>query len=341
MYKKRSGRWDDIWEEDDGHQAGAAETKGPRPAANTDGSSPNPYVYGAVGRGTPSPLLRADQRSTIHSHSRSASSATGATGYLDHGRSSSNTPLMFATSPPHSPPNSPPSLHPPQLPGALERTRTPVWASHSAQQGYFQQGYPPIPSDPNFAPTPTLTSSYSTTSRATSATASSTHGLLGGYVPPPTRTAGSPPPVSYPPGAAPPVLYPPGAAPPIIGGGRRSTYSDYKAPLEKPPLEKSPQGANRPPSSQYTRPSTSSTTNLMDAPIDNAAEFHPGAAGFMHTPSIRYDKGGSAVINSVPTGTGTAEPPSRTSTLAVPTTDAGRPSSPARIVEEAPPAYEQ
>ena len=318
---------------------------------DNDGSSPNHYAYGVVGRGTPSPLLRGDQHSTIHSHSRSASTATG---YVDHGRSNSQTPLMLATSPYHSPPTSPPSLQPPQLPGALERTRTPVWASPSAQQGYFQQGYPPIPSDPNF--TPTLTSTYSTTSRTTSATASSAHGLLSSYAPP-AHTAGNPPPVSYPPGAAPPVI-----------GGRRSTYSDHKPPLEqgrrsayndykppleqgrrsayndyKPPLEQSLQGVNRPPSSQQTRPSTSSTTHLMDAPVDNAAEFHPVASGLppVHTPSIRdrrYDEGGLAVVNSVPTGT--AEPPRRTSPVAI-AQDAGRAASPAPIVEEAPPAYEQ
>ena len=322
MYKKRSGNWDDIWEEDEGHQhqASVAEPKRAPPAVDNNASSPNPYVYGVVGRGTPSPLLRGDQHSTIHSHSRSASTATG---YADHGRSNSQTPLMLATSPPHSPPNSPPSLQPPQLPGGLERTRTPVWASPSAQQGYFQ-GYPPIPSDPNF--TPTLTSTHSTTSRATSATASSTHGLLGGYIPPP-HTAGNPP----------PALYPPGAAPPVVGG-RRSVYSDYKAPLDQ-----LPPGA-RPPSSQHqqTRPSTSSTTHLMDAPVDNAAELHPVSTA-VHTPSIRdrrYEKGGLTVVNNVPTGADEPSRSRRTSLLAV-AQDPGRATSPAPIVEEAPPAYEQ
>jgi len=261
MYKKSSGRWDDIWEEDEGHQAGVAEVKPGRPG--DDGSSPNPYVYGVVGRGTPSPL-----------HSRTVSTATG---YADHGRSNSQTPLMLSTSPPHSPPTSPPSLQPSQLPGAgagLERMRTPIWANPSAQQGYYQQGYPPIPSD---------TYSTTSTSRTTSATASSNQGLLSGYVAP-THTAATP------------AAYPPGAAAPVIGG-RRSTYNEY----HKPPLEQSEQAAAP---HQQTAPS-GSTTNLVDAPIDNSAKSPPKTS-----------------LVSVSPG-----PP--------------KTSNPARIVEDAPPAYQQ
>src|SRR5258706_9053932 len=53
-----------------------------------------------------------------------------------------------------------------------------IWARLSAQHtgGYFQQGYPPIPSDPNF--TPTVTSTYSTTSRTTLAMAFTLHEQL-------------------------------------------------------------------------------------------------------------------------------------------------------------------
>lgn len=243
FYKKLSGRPDDNWDEDEGQHAGAAEVKQGRPAAGDNGP-PNPYVYGVVGGGTPSPLLRADQLSGGHSHSRSGSTVTG---YTDHIRSNSQTPLISANSPPHSPPpNSPPSLHQHLLPGpgaSVDRTRTPVWASPSAQQGYFQQGYPAIPHDPNFAPT--VTSTYSANSRTTSTTASSTQGLLGGYIPPTHTTAN------------PAVAYPPGAAPP-----RRSTYTEY----HKPPLE------GRPPSSQRKQAEPSgSTTNLV---VDDSASIH-------------------------------------------------------------------
>jgi hypothetical protein len=300
MHRKAAGRWDDIWEEDEGHQAGAAEVKQARPAAAGDGSSLNPYVYGAVGRGTPSPLLRGDQASGVHSHSRSVSSATG---YADHARSNSQTPLMFSTSPPHSPPNSPPSLRPPQLPGAGV-ARTPIWANPSAQQGYFQQPYPPIPSDPNFMPT--TTSTYST--------ASSTQGLLNGYVSP-THTA-----------ANPAVAYPPGAAPPIMGG-RRSTYNEY----HKPPLEQPRHEAARPPSQR-------SATNFVDPSTDNSE--YSVATGFssVHTLSIRdqkSDKGGLSIVNGPPTSPTPTDPSRRTSLLSV----APKTPHPAPILEDAPPAY--
>ncbi len=271
LYKKLSGghggHWDDTWEEDQGHQAGAAEVKHGRPAAADNGSSPNPYVYGVVGRGS-------DQPSGVHSHSRS----TSITGYADHGRSSSQTPLMLATSPPHSPPNSPPSLQQHTLPG-LERRGTPVWASASAQQGYFHQGYPPISSDPNF--TPTVTSAYNATSRATSA-----------YLPPPHTAAN------------PTVAYPPGAAPPVIGGPR-STNSEY----HKPPLELSQHGAARQPSQREQTGPSGSTTKLVEEPSDNSADSLLVAAGLKpgHTPSIKdrnTDKGG---LNGAPTSK--AEPP--------------------------------
>ena len=205
--KKLGGRWDDIREEDEGHQAGAAEVKQGRPAVGDDGSSPNLYVYGVLDRRTPSPL-----------HSRSVSMATG---YADHGRSNSQ---MSTTSPPNSPPTSPPSLQPSQLPGAgagLERMRTPIWANPSAQQGYFQQGYPPIHSD-----------TYSTTftSRTTSATASPTQGLLSGY--------------------------PPGAAAPMIVG-RCSMHNDH----HEPSLEHSQQAVALPRSQHQQTAASLDTTN--------------------------------------------------------------------------------
>lgn len=299
FYKYLSGRQDDIWDEDEGHHAGAAEVKQARPAAGDNGSSPNAYVYGVVGGGTPSPLLRADQLSGGHSHSRSVSTVAG---YADHIRSNSQTPLISATSPPHSPPNSPPSLHQHPLPGpgaSLDRTRTPVWASPAAQQGYFQQGYPPIPHDPNF--TPTVTSTYSANSRTTSTTTSSTQGLLGGYIPP-THTA-----------ANPAVAYPPGAAPP-----RRSTYTEY----HKPTLE------GRPPSSQRQQAEPSgSTTNLV---VDDSAS--------VLTPSVkdrRIDKSG---LNGAPMSQ--TEPSHRTSLISV-APGAPKMSTHPPIVEDAPPAYQQ
>ncbi len=221
------GHWDDTWEGDQGDQAGAAEVKQGGPAAANNGSSPNPYVYGVVGRG-------GDQPSGVHSHSRS----TSTTGYAGHARSNSETPLISPLiSPLHSPPNSPPSLQQHPLPG-LDRRGTPVWASASAQQGYFHQGHPPISSDPNF--TPTMTSTYTATSRATSATAS----LLSGYLPPPHTAANST------------VAYPPGAAAPIIGGPR-SPYNEY----HKPPLEQSQHGAARQPSQRQQTGPSGSTTN--------------------------------------------------------------------------------
>ena len=308
MYKKRSGSWDT------GYQAGAPETKGARPAVDDNGSSPNTYGYGA-----PSPLFRDDQHSAVHRHSLSASTATG---YADHRRTNSQAPLILAGLPPHSPPNSPPSLHPSQLPGAgagLDRTQTPVWASPSAQQEYFQHGYLPTPSDPNFTPGMTSTA----ISRATSATASSTHGLLIS----PTLTA-----------ANSAVAYPPGAAPPVIEAARRSTYNEY----HKPPLEQPLQGTNRPPS-QYQQPGpniTMANLNSKDASVDKSAEFYPAAAGSasVHTPSIRYDKSELGVANRVPVGT--PEPTRKTSLVPAPQ-GAGKGTSPAPILEEAPPAYQQ
>jgi len=241
MYKKLGGRWDDIWEEDEGHQAGTAEVKQGRPAVGDDGSSSNRYVYGVVGHGTPSPLLRTDQPSGVHSHSHSVSTATG---YAYHGRPNSQ---MSTTSPPHSPSTSPPSLQPSQLPGAgagLERMRTPIWANPSAQQ--VPRGYPPIPSD---------TYSTTSTSRTTSATAPSSQGLLSGYVAP-THTA-----------ATPAVAYPPGAAAPMIEG-RRSTYNEY----HKPPLDQSQPAATLPRSKYQQTVPSGGTTNLVDAPIDTSAK---------------------------------------------------------------------
>jgi len=262
MYKKPGGRWDDTWEEDEGHQAGMAEVKQRRPAVGDDRSSSNR-------------LLRTDQPSRVHSHSRSVSTATG---YAYHGRPNSQ---MSTTSPPHSPPTSPPSLQPSQLPGAgagLERMRTPVWANPSAQQGYYQQGYPPIPSD---------TYSTTSTSRTTPATAFSTQGLHSGYVAP-THTV-----------ATPAVAYPPGAAAPM-NGGRLSTYNEYY----EPPLEQFQQAAALPRSQYQQTAASDDTTNLVDAPIAKSAKS-PRRTG----------------LGSVAPG-----PP--------------KTSNPARIVEEAPPAYQ-
>ena len=301
MYKRLSGgQWDETWEED-GHQAGAAEVKHGGPAAN-DGSSPNPYVYGVVGRGTPSPLLRGDQASGVHSHSRSTSTATG---YADHGRSNSQTPLMLATSPPHSPPNSPPSL-PQHLLPSLERRGTPVWASASAQQGYFHQGYPPISSDPNFMPT-----------------ASYAHGLSG--YPPPPHAAANPAAVAYPPGAAPPII-----------GGPRSTFDEY----HKPPLEQSQHEAARQPSQRQQPGPSSSTTKLVDEPMDNSADALLVAAGLIsgRTPSMKdqsIDKGG---LKGAPAGQ--IEPSRKTSLMSV-ASAAPKTTNHPRPVEEAPPAYQQ
>jgi hypothetical protein len=321
VYKKVNGRWDDNWEEDEAHDAGAAEVKQARPAAGNDGFAPNPYIYGVVGGGT---QLRADQPSRAHSHSASVSTVAG---YADHGRSNSQTPLM--SSPPHSPPNSPPTLQHHQLPGGLERTRTPIWASPSAQQqGYFQPGYPPIHPDPNFAPT--VNSTYSATSRATSGTASSTQGLLSGY-PPPTNRAVSP-------------AYPPGAAPPAIGGGgggQRNTFIEYhKPPLEpQQPQQQAYHGAVRPPSSQRQRTQTqteasSSSTNLVDTPVDGHSAVSQLVVAAGLAPSIK-DKGG---LKGAPTLQ------NRTSVISV--SSVAPPGAPKvlnqpRIVEDAPPAYQQ
>ena len=303
MYKRLSGgQWDETWEEDEGHQAGAAEVKPGGSAAANDGSSPNPYVYGVVGRGTPSPLLRGDQASGMHSHSRSTSTATG---YADHGRSNSQTPLMLATSPPHSPPNSPPSLPQHLLPG-LERRGTPVWASASAQQGYFHQGYPPISPDPNFTQM-----------------ASSAHGVFSGYPPPPHTAANQA------------MAYPPGAAPPVIGGPS-STFNEY----HKPPLEQSQYGAARQPSQRQQTGPSGNTTKLVDDPMDNSADSLLKAAGLIsgHTPSMKdqkFDKGG---LQGAPTSQ--IEPSRKTSLISV-ASAAPKATNHPRIAEEAPPAYQQ
>jgi len=298
LYNKFSGHWDETWDEDEGDHAGAAEIKPARPSAGNDGSVPNPYVYGVVGGGT---SHRTDQLSAAPSHSRSASTVTG---YTDHARSNSQTPLMMAASPPHSPPNSPPSLQQQQLPGVgggLDRTRTPIWASPSAQQGYFQQGYPPIS---DFTPTLNVNSTYSATSRATSATASSTQGLLSGYIPPPhTHTA-----------ANPAAAYPPGAAPPAIGGGKRNTYIEY----HKPPLEHSQHDAGRP-TSQRSQ-AGSSKTNLVDAPVDNSA-----VSKLVLAAGLVSDK---------------KENPRRTSLISV-ASGAPKALNHQPIAEDAPPAYQQ
>jgi len=260
MNKRRGGgNWDDAWGEDEGHQA-ATEVRHRRLAAADYGLSPN---HGVGSSGTPSPLLRGDQLSGVYSHSRNTSTTTG---YASHGRSNSQTPFMLATSPPHSLPHSPPSLQQQQpLPGAgaagLERTRTPPWASPSEQQRYFHQGHPSISSDPNF--TPTVTSTYSSTSYTAPTTASSAH----------THTT-----------ANPAVAYPPGAAPPITGG-RRSTYNED----HRPPLEQSQHGsARQPPQHQQYRPS-SSTAKFVNAPIDNLAKSELAAVSpaSVHTPSIK------------------------------------------------------
>ena len=288
IYKQRSGRWDDTWEEEQAHRAGQAEIKPARPAVHDNSSSPNPYVYGAVGRETPS---RSDQASATHSYSRTNSTATG---YAGHTRTNSETPLVFSPSPPHSPTN----LQPPQLHGSgagLDRARTPVWAS-------APQGYPPIPSDPNFAPTGTST-----------------------YHVPPTQT-----------GANSAVAYPPGAAPPAIGG-RGSTYSEY----HKPPPEPSLQGATRSPSQHYQSKRSSTSASFMDASVDHKADFHPlplpPGAMSVHTPSIRdrkdrnYEKGGLHVANSRPMSPG--ELPRQTSPAP------SKAPSHAPIFEEVPPGY--
>ena len=266
--KRRSGgHWDDTWEED---EAGAAKIKRGRPATADYGPSPN---RGVVGSGTPSPLLRGDQPSGVYSHSRSTSINTG---HATHRQSNSQAPFMLAASHPHSPP----SLQQQQpLPAAgeagLERTRTPIWARPSEQQGYFHQGYPSISSDPSF--TPTVTPAYSAT-YTTPATASSTH----------ARTA-----------ANPAVAYPPGAAPPIAGG-RRSTYNeDFN-----PPLEQSQHWAARQPSQhQQSGPSSrpsSSTSKLVHAPSAKSGLVAASPAS-VHTASIkdrRINKGG---LNGAPT----------------------------------------
>ncbi len=236
-YKRRSGvRWDDIWEEDEGYQAGAAETKHGRPGTAE-------VEHGPPGTADSPPLLRGDQPSGVPSHSRSTSPATG---YATHRQSNSQMPFMLATSSPHSPPNSPPTLQQQLLPGAgvagLEGTQTPIWASPSAQQGYFPPGSPPIPSDPNF--TPTVTSTYNAISHTTAATTSSTH----------AHTT-----------ANPAAAYLPAAAPPIVEG-RRSTYNDHKSPLEQ-----SQHGSAGQPSQHQQAGPSGSTTKLVHAPIDNSA----------------------------------------------------------------------
>ena len=237
MRKRRSGvRWDDIWEDDGGHQA---EVKYGAPAATGYGSSPN---QGVVGSGTPSPLLRGDQPTGVHSHSRSTSVATG---YATHRQSNSQTPFTLATSSAYSPPNSPPSLQQQLLPGAgaanLEGTQTPIWASPSAQ-GYFHQGSPPIPSDPNY--TQTVTSTYNVTSHTTPATTYSTHG----------HTT-----------ANPVVAYARAVSPPIVEK-RHSTYNDHK-----PPLDQSQQGSAGQPSQHQQVGPSGSTTKLAHVPIENSA----------------------------------------------------------------------
>ena len=278
--KRRNGGYrEDTWDEDEGHQAGAAKIKRGRPAAADYDPSQN---HGVVSSGTPSPLLRGDQPSGVYSHSRSTSTATR---YPTHRQSNSQTPFMLATSPPHSPP--PQQQQPLPAAGAagLDRTRTPIWARPSEQQGYFHQGYPSSSSDPNF--TSTVTSTYSAPSRQTSATASSTQGLLSGY-PPPSHTT-----------ANPTMAYPPGAAPPITGG-RRSTYNEDHSP----PLEQSQHWAARQPS-QYQQSGPSSRPSSSTA----KSELVAASPASVHTPSIkdrRINKGG---LNGAPTPTSQAELP--------------------------------
>ena len=263
--RRTGGHWDDTWEEDDGHQAGAAEVKYGAPATTDYGSSP---THGIMGSETQSPLLRGDQPSGLYSHSRSTSTATG---YATHTQSNNQMPFTLATSPPHSPP--PQQQQPLPAAGAagLDRTRTPIWARPSEQQGYIHPGSSPIPSDPNYPQT--MTSTYNATSHPTPATTYSTH----------TRTT-----------ANPVVAYAPAAAPPIVEK-RHSTYKDHKAPLEQ-----SQHGSAGQPSQRKKAGSSGSTTKSVHAPIDKSAKSELVAASptSVHTPSNK-DRG--IDLNGAPT----------------------------------------
>jgi len=222
--------------------------------------------YGVVGRGTPSPL-----------HSRTVSMATG---YA----SNSQTPLMSATSPPQYPQASPLSLQLSAVPGAgagLETVRTPIWADPSAQQVYFQQGYPPIHSD-----------SYITTStsRTTSASASSTQ-WLGGYVAP-TYTA--PTPAAY-------LL----AAAPMIG--RRRSRSRARAAT--PPLFQTYGRAgsivNESGASSTSNQASQIRNNASDEDLDFGVFAFKDVFGAIVDPSALLSQPPSglvAVIPNMPTG---------------------------------------